>query len=303
LTDLLGLFSANLLPVFLAAAAGFLLGKVLHVEPRPLSQAVFYVFSPCLVFDLITRSSLNGPDVIRMMAFAAALILSVGLITWFFGWVLKLERRIFMAVLLTAMFMNAGNYGLSVNLFAFGEEALAYASLFFVTAGLLTYTIGVVIASLGSSSLKQALGVAARLPTVYALIVAFIFLRTGWELPLPAARTVEIFSAASIPTMLLLLGLQLSYVRMNGNIRAAALAGTMRLLIAPLLAVALTRLFGLEGAARQAGILEAAMPTAVLVTVLATEYDVEPSFVTTMVILTTLLSPFTLTPLLAYLGA
>ena len=37
--------------------------------------------------------------------------------------------------------------------------------------------------------------------------------------------------------------------------------------------------------------------------VLATEYDVEPAFVTSVVISTTLLSPMTLTPLLAYLGA
>ena len=49
--------------------------------------------------------------------------------------------------------------------------------------------------------------------------------------------------------------------------------------------------------------LESAMPTAVLCTVLATEYDVEPVFVTTAVVATTLFSPLVLTPLLAYLGA
>jgi len=35
----------------------------------------------------------------------------------------------------------------------------------------------------------------------------------------------------------------------------------------------------------------------------ATEFDIEPSFVTAVVFLTTLLSPITLTPLLYYLGA
>jgi predicted permease len=37
--------------------------------------------------------------------------------------------------------------------------------------------------------------------------------------------------------------------------------------------------------------------------VLATEYNVEPSFVTAAVFTSTLLSPLTLTPLLAFLGA
>jgi len=45
------------------------------------------------------------------------------------------------------------------------------------------------------------------------------------------------------------------------------------------------------------------MPTAVMMTILATEYNVEPSFVTTVVFTSTLLSPLTITPLLAYLGA
>jgi hypothetical protein len=41
----------------------------------------------------------------------------------------------------------------------------------------------------------------------------------------------------------------------------------------------------------------------VLTTVVATEFDVEPSFVTAVVFVTTLLSPLTLTPLLYYMGA
>jgi hypothetical protein len=40
-----------------------------------------------------------------------------------------------------------------------------------------------------------------------------------------------------------------------------------------------------------------------LTTVLATEYDIEPAFITTAVFTSTLLSPLTLTPILALLGA
>jgi predicted permease len=61
-------------------------------------------------------------------------------------------------------------------------------------------------------------------------------------------------------------------------------------------------LFGLQGATRQASILEASMPTAVMCTILATEFDVEPAFVTSVVFVTTILSPLTITPLLSYLG-
>jgi hypothetical protein len=81
------------------------------------------------------------------------------------------------------------------------------------------------------------------------------------------------------------------------------LSSGLRLVVFPLLAIGLASIFRLEGTAYQAGVVESAVPTAVLTTVLATEYDLEPSFVTTAVVVSTLISPLTLTPLLAYLGA
>jgi predicted permease len=69
------------------------------------------------------------------------------------------------------------------------------------------------------------------------------------------------------------------------------------------LAVFLTKLLGMSGPAYQAVVLEAGMPVAVLTTILSIEFDAKPSLVTTAVLVTTLLSPFTLTPLLKFLGA
>jgi predicted permease len=103
--------------------------------------------------------------------------------------------------------------------------------------------------------------------------------------------------------MMVLLGFQLKNVQWSGRAVPLALAGSMRMLVGPAIALGFSLLLGLQGPARQAGILEAAMPAAVLNTVVATVYDAEPSFVTAVVFMTTLLSPLTLTPLLAYLGA
>jgi predicted permease len=75
------------------------------------------------------------------------------------------------------------------------------------------------------------------------------------------------------------------------------------LLLSPLIALLFVSALGLDGAARQAGVLQTAMPSAIITIVLATEYDVEPTFVTSAVFVTTLLTPLTVTPLLAYLGA
>jgi malate permease and related proteins len=303
LSNLLALFSNNILPIFLAAGSGFLAARYLGVAPRSLSQVAFYIFSPCLVFTLLTTSHLTGDDIARMTGFAAVNILAVGVLAWIAGSLLRLDRRLLVAVLLTAMFMNGGNYGLSLTLFAFGETALAHASLYFVTSAILVYTVGVIIASLGSMDLKNALVGLLRVPAVYAVVVALLFNRFEWSLALPLDRTVTLLGNAAIPALLVLMGVQLQHARWNGEILALSLANGMRLVASPLIALALSLPFGLKGPAFQAAILESAMPTAVLMTVLATEYNVEPSFVTAVVFTTTLLSPLTLTPLLAYLGA
>jgi predicted permease len=297
------LFSNNILPIFIAAGAGYLAAKYLQVTPRSVSQIAFYIFSPCLIFNLLTSTQLSGDDVTRMAGFTILTVLTLGALTGLIGWMLRLERRILVAVLITTMFGNAGNYGLSLNLFAFGETALAHASLFFVTTSILVYTVGVVIASLGSTSLRNAVLGLFKVPVVYAVVIALLFNRLEWQLPLPLDRTVMIMANAAIPALLVLMGIQLQNSKWSDHILALGLTNFMRLVASPLLALGVSVLFRLEGPAFQAGILESAMPTAVMMTILAAEYNVEPSFVTTVVFTSTLLSPLTITPLLAYLGA
>lgn len=301
--DLFILFRDNLLPIFLIGGAGYALGKVFKITPRALSQVIFYIFSPALVFNLLINNDLNDKDIVTTILFATLLLLGVAALTWLGGRLLKLDRKMMAAVLLTALFMNAGNYGLPVIDIAFGGTALTFATLFFVTSATYTYSAGVVIASSGHTSVLQAMKGLLRLPSIYALILGLIVVRLGIVLPPYIERPVTMLSGASIPAMLVLLGLQFVNIKWDGQLRPLVMVSAIRLLVAPLLALGLAHLFGMTGPAYQATILEAGMPTAVLTTVLATEFDCKPSFVTTVVIATTLLSPLTLTPLLYFLGA
>jgi predicted permease len=303
LIDLINLFTNNLLPILLIAAAGFVLGKLFNLTPRALSQVIFYIFSPALVFRLLTQSQLSNQDILNTLIYATIFLVLLAGLTWSAGKLLKLERKMMAAVLLTALFMNAGNYGLPVTNFAFGETALAFASLFFVMTATYTNSVGVVIASSGHTSVLQAIKGLLRLPSIYALLLGILVVRLQWTLPTALDRTVDLLADASIPSMLVLLGLQFVNLKLDGQLRPLVLVSVMRLLVAPLLAIGITRLLGITGPAYQASVLEAGMPTAVLTTVLATEFDCLPSFVTTAVFVTTLLSPITLTALLYFLGA
>lgn len=301
--ELFGLFLNNLLPIFLAAGAGYLLARWLPIETRTLSNIVFYIFSPCLVFTILINSQLSNNDLVGMMLFAVLCFALVGIIAWVIGRSLMFERKMLAAVVTTSMFMNAGNYGLPVTLFAFGEDALAYASLFFVANSVMINTAGVVVSSMGSTTFLTAIKNLFKIPTLYGLILAVLVINFDWKLPLPLERTTQLLGNAAIPTMMVLLGVQFHSMHLGGKILPLSVASGMRLLVSPLIALGLSAAFGLSGAFRQAAVLESAMPSAVLATVLATQYDNEPSFVSAVVAITTLLSVFTLPPLLAYLGS
>jgi predicted permease len=301
-TNLLSLFSTNLLPILLCAAAGFVLTKIIDLEPKTLSRVIFYLFSPCLVFQLLASSELERSAVMQIVGFAAVTTLLVGLVTFILTRLLKLDRNTTVAVLLATVFVNAGNYGLSLNGFTYGEEALAYASIYFVCSGTLIYTLGVAIASMGKASLKQSLINLFKFPTLYAVLVGILFNSRGWQLPVPIERAVDTLADGAIPAMLVVVGIQLAGAKLEGRISTLTLAAGIRLIAAPLIAYGMSLLFMLEGPALQAGITQASMPTAVMTIVLATEFDVRPAFVSTVVAITTILSPLTLTPLIALLG-
>lgn len=302
IAELFNTFANNLLPILLIAAAGYVLGKALTVDSRSIGRMVFYIFSPLLVFNLMVTSQLNLGQALTTIGYTTAVIVVMGTIAFILGKIFRFERTHLLAVVLTVAFGNTGNYGLPLVKFAFGDEALAVASIFYVTTTILFNTVGVVIASLEHLDLKSAILGVFKLPILYAVTIALLVKGFGIQMPLPLSRTIEIAANGAIPAMIILLGLELTRIEWSHNLRAAGLGVTTKLLIGPLVGLLLASLFGLQSHTRQGSVIEAAMPAAVATTVVASEYNLEPSLVTAIVFFGTILSPLTLTPLIVFLA-
>ena len=301
-TTLVSTFANNILPIILLGSAGFALGKLLHIEPRSLGRVVFYVFSPVLIFDLLIKNQLKLSEAASVIGFTVSIILTIGLLTYILGRMLKIEQTPLISILITTMFANTGNYGLPLVTFAFGDKALPYAGIYFVTTTLLFYSLGVFLASLGHMTLKEAALGLFKVPTLYAVLLALLINALHVELPLAINRAVELAANGTIPLMLVLLGLQMTKVEFSKNLRALQLSVTLRLIAAPLLALLITALFGIQSFARQGAMTQASMPSMVSATVLAEEYQLDSKLIAAVVFVSTLLSPLTLTPLLVFLG-
>jgi malate permease and related proteins len=298
---LLSILANQIGPILITAGAGFAMGRRFKLEVRTITRIAFYIFSPCLVFVSLTEIQLSGEEFGRMALFTALTVLSLGLAALLFGKVIGLTRQALAGLVVVNMFGNGGNYGLPLNLFAFGEEALARAVVYYVVSTVLVYSLGIVVASSGRAPLRESVLGIFKVPVVYGVVLALLLRLAGLELPLLLFRAVQLLSQAALPVMLIVLGLQLAEARRPENLRLVTAAALFQLLSGPALGLLMASLVGLSGPARQAAVLEASMPTAVITTILAVEYDIDPVFVTGIVLVTTLLSPLTLTPLIAYL--
>ncbi|MGL4647928.1 MAG: AEC family transporter, partial [Caldilineaceae bacterium] len=136
---------------------------------------------------------------------------------------------------------------------------------------------------------------------LYAAVLGFAL--NGLQVPLYTGifRAVDLLADATIPLMLILLGIQLRNTSLLQRRRGVFRASAVRLLGGPAIAVALTLALGISGLEREVLIVQAAMPTAVVTSVLATEYDTEPLLVAAAIVTSTLLSMGTLSAILTVL--
>ena len=301
MTLVASIFASDILPIFIIAGVGFILARRFGAGVKTLSTVAFNALSPCLVFNQLVTARISGSQSIRVAAFCVLLTLAIGIAARLTSMPLRLDRITLSSFLLVAMFSNSGNYALPVVLFAFGREALAFASVYFVTSAILIYTAGILVAASGHGSVRLALTRLVKVPAIYSVTAAIIVLSTHTTVPPMVMRPIGLLSDAAIPIMLLVLGMQLERAVMPKHPVAVGAAVVLSLVVAPIIAFGLSAALGLTGAARQAAIIEASMPAAVITTVLALEFDLDAGFSTSVVFFTTLLSPITLVLLIAYL--
>jgi malate permease and related proteins len=301
LNDLFSVFASDLLPIFVIAGAGFALARWLKASAVTLTHVVFYALLPCFAFRLLISSVATGRQFGLMVLLAVLVMVTMAAAGALLSLALRLNRAESTVFLLVVMFSNGGNYGLPVVSFAFGEDALSYGTVFFLTGSVLTNTVGAFLAAAGRRSLRTAATSVLKMPAIYGMVAAGVVLATGITVPTPLLRPVTMLSDAALPLMILVLGMQLERASAPRRPALVAAAVCVSLLAAPLVALGLTSIFDVTGAARQAVVVLSSMPVAVATTILAVEFDASPDFVTSAVFLSTLLSPITLTPLIAYL--
>lgn len=228
--------------------------------------------------------------------------LVLGLCRWF-AWPRPIEG----ALLLLVTLGNSSFLGYSLVLALFGDGALGYA-IFYDQLGtfLVLNTFGLTVIAMyapstGDDGRVSPFMVIKRILTFppFIALIAAVFLPIDWQ----ALAVSSVFAVASkllMPAALFVLGLQFQPRLLPEHKAPLATAMFLKLIIAPLAAVAYVSAVGISGDALIATIFLTAMPCMVTPGLLAMHAGIAPRFVATLLGYSTVASFVTL-PVVAYM--
>lgn len=281
------------LPIIVIVAIGLGWSRTGGLQnTRDVTAIVSDIATPCLIVSTFSTSRLSFESFTAMLGATA---MAIALFAAFGAVILRVAGLRLRAFLPSIAFPNAGNLGLPIALYGFGQEGLGYAIAYFSISSVANYTLGQAIAS-GRADWRGL----ARLPILYAVAIGIALTFFRFDLPAWAGTTIQLLGNITVPVMLLLLGASLSQLRV-ASLGRAVFVSVVRLALGAAVGFGVASLLGLTGALRAVLILQCANPVAVYNYLFAQRWGNEPEAVAGVVVISTLLSLLTIPVLLGIL--
>ncbi|MBW6468494.1 MAG: AEC family transporter [Coriobacteriia bacterium] len=264
-------------------------------DARPVHAIIIYVGLPALIFQAVHPATLQ-PE-LGIIAVVAWVVFGItATVAWALARALRLPRRVAGGFILAASLGNTGYIGYPVSRALLGDEGLVRAIFYdsFGTVGALL-VVGLLIAQRYGDRVGPRISVVReilRFPAVLALFAALVLK----PVPIPEMVSSGLDSLASlvVPLIMLSVGLSLEVRRVAERPLALGVLGAVRLLLAPLVAVAVAGVLLDDPAAVRLVALEAGMPAMMLSIVVGARFGLDTEFLASAVVLTTVASVITI---------
>lgn len=270
----------KLLPLYVTVVLGWLAGRYLDVSGKHIAGMMLYIVTPSVVFSGVMAAPLS-----------AEVILLPFLVLGFCSLIALLNRVLAQKLLtdgsevivpLTVGTGNTGYFGIPVALLLFGEQGLAIYIVCMLGTTLFENSVGFYLAARGKYSVRDALIRVARLPSVYAFLVAVLLNLSDIGIPDPFTPLFDNLRGAYSILGMMIIGMSiLSFRGLAGNPVFTGLAFFGKFISWPLLAlgfwwldVNVLGIYGLE--VHQAIFLISITPIAANTVVIATLLDASP---------------------------
>lgn len=289
------------LPLMLIYATGFIGQRIFKLHIKSISTTAIYLMTPPLIFRNFYDVKIDAMY-ISILIYSVLLSLAIIVFIKCVAYFRKYTSSQTSALISATAFMNNGNFGAPLMLFAYGKTAFQYSVAIMILHTIVMSSIGLYYAARGNFDIKKALFSILKMPIIYALILGLIW--QYFELPMPENiyNAISMVADASIPLVMIVLGMQLAEIRIDKIKWGITNFGLFtRLIISPVIAYGITLLLPVEPLLAKVMIVLGAMPSAAIMVMYSIEYDCDPQLVSSITLISTILSILTLSILLTFI--
>jgi len=270
-----------IIPVFLLIGIGYFFAHWKKISLEAITDFIIYLASPSLAFVSLSSKPIFVTDIVMLLAGITGILAGVGFLVWLYSQATHFRSRGFV---LPVLFLNAGNMGIPLALFAFGEPGLQRATILFVIMAVLQYSLGIYIVS-GDRGWNEVF----RLPLIYAALFGLSINLAKIEVPPPLFEGIRLLGYSTIPLMLVSLGYRLRSI--TSLTWGHSVAGALLRIVGGFACAYLTvNLLGIQGINRQVILLYGSLPSAVVSFVLTEKYHQDPELAASIIFMSTLFS-------------
>ncbi len=295
MTEFLFIIYEVILPIFIIVVMGYVIQLKYELDLGTLSRLTIFYVLPGFIF--MTLYSTEIDMMLFLYIFGILIIYAVltFIITEIIGRLLGLNRDRQILFTNANLFYNAGNYGVPVNDLVFRSDpfAMTIQVMIIIFQNIFVFTYGIFSLSAKDSGKFKAMLAYFRMPLFYAVLLGLLANIFDVRLPMPVESAFEYVRASMVAIVLFILGAQIAQIKFTRLSRSAFVATFIRLIFGPLLMFPIILIFGIEGEVAQVLLIAAALPSAVNSIIIAEQYTEDASYATEMVMMTTILSPIT----------
>lgn len=284
------------LPIIALAALGYVLQPWLKLDIGTLTRIQVNVVMPAFLLHFLSAGR-QPLDVVWLVATLSVIQFMILIpLGWLLVLALRLRGSLGPIMGLGTAYANVGFFGIPVTQLAFGPEYLLHQSVLTAMMTILLCTLGVWLLSPSAGGLTAKLRTAFESPLIPSVVLGLALRFFEIELPAVASQPLQLLGAIFTPLALYTLGAQIAAARsIRIEIAPQAMIVILKLLISPLITLYLCGLMGVPPDVTAVMVVAAATPVGVLITIFAAELKAEPEFISTATVITTALSPLTVT--------
>lgn len=288
----------NFALIFVALFIGYIINKgdvFAKDTPIILNQFILYISLPAMALLQIPKLSFSFEVLIPVIT--AWIVMGVSaFVIFYLSKILKFSREVTGALMLVGVLGNTSFVGIPVIQAYFGDSALPYVLMYDQLGSfIMLSTYGTFISAYYSSAENvNVKAIALKIitfPPFLSLLVALLFIGTTFH---PVITSVLSSLASTIvPLALVAVGLQLKFKLPKEDIKPFVSALSVKLILAPILAIMISIIFSWNNQASLVSVMEAGMGPMITAGAVASMAGLAPRLSSAIVGYGTLLSFFT----------